>query len=69
MDEDGVVIYIVRHDDLEEEWKTLRHEVRHAARIVSGLAYCEHHEEEALTRMEDWILEPALVRLEEWRRS
>ena len=40
-------------------YETLRHEMIHAAFAISGLAYCERYEEEAIVRCMDEIFFPA----------
>ena len=42
--------------------ETIRHEMVHAALGISGLAYCETYEEEAIVRCMDEIFFPAWAR-------
>ncbi len=44
--------------------ETLRHEVFHASMYVSGMAYLEKYEDEAITRAADHIFFPAWSKLE-----
>tara|TARA_A100001037_G_scaffold74190_1_gene66420 strand:+ start:1700 stop:1999 length:300 start_codon:yes stop_codon:yes gene_type:complete len=47
----------------KELLETIRHEMIHAALGISGLAYCEAYEEEAIVRCMDEIFFPAWERL------
>ena len=46
----------------KELLETIRHEMIHAALGISGLAYCEAYEEEAIVRCMDEIFFPAWER-------
>lgn len=50
-----------------EAWPTLRHEMQHAALRLSGVAWSEHFEEEAVIRCLDAIFWPAWDRLQKRR--
>jgi|TARA_Y100000996_G_scaffold415319_1_gene409364 hypothetical protein len=47
----------------KELLETIRHEMIHAALGISGLAFCEAYEEEAIVRCMDEIFFPAWERL------
>lgn len=51
-----------------EAWATLRHEMQHAALRISGVAWSEGFEEEAVVRCMDTIFWPAWDRLQKRRK-